>query len=159
MYADKITDSMRQTIDETARRRTIQLTYNEEHGITPQAIVKARNKIIGVDSDEAAEATPQRGKGQSPRSGKSPAKSSRQATYNSPVDIYTSEFSTSVDIAADPVVPYMSASELERAITSRRAEMVEAAKRMDFIEAARLRDEIVKMEEFLKEKSKVDAGE
>ena len=52
MYADKITDSMQLTIDETERRRSLQLAYNEEHGITPQAIVKARNRIIGVDKDE-----------------------------------------------------------------------------------------------------------
>ncbi len=52
MYADKITDSMQLTIDETSRRRALQLAYNEEHGITPQAIVKARNKIIGLDLDD-----------------------------------------------------------------------------------------------------------
>ena len=54
MYADKITDSMQRTIDETERRRTMQLKYNEEHGITPQAIVKARNAIIGVDANMSA---------------------------------------------------------------------------------------------------------
>lgn len=54
MYADKMTDSMRQTIEETERRRSLQLAYNEEHGITPQAIVKARNRIIGVDKEETS---------------------------------------------------------------------------------------------------------
>ena len=54
MYADKITDSMRLTIEETERRRAKQLAYNEAHGITPQAIVKARNRIIGLDTDEAS---------------------------------------------------------------------------------------------------------
>ncbi len=155
MYADKITDSMRLTIDETARRRTLQLAYNEEHGITPQAIVKARNKIIGVDSDESpADIKPQ---GKTSRSGKSPAKSSRRDGHVSA--IYENEFSTSVNIAADPVIPYMTPAELERAITSRRVEMVEAAKRMEFMEAARLRDEILKMEDYLKEKSAADVAQ
>ncbi len=52
MYADKITDSMRLTIEETERRRAIQLAYNEAHGITPQAIVKARNSIVGMEKEE-----------------------------------------------------------------------------------------------------------
>lgn len=146
---------MRLTIDETARRRTLQLAYNEEHGITPQAIVKARNKIIGVDSDESpADIKPQ---GKTSRSGKSPAKSSRRDGHVSA--IYENEFSTSVNIAADPVIPYMTPAELERAITSRRVEMVEAAKRMEFMEAARLRDEILKMEDYLKEKSAADVAQ
>ena len=154
MYADKITDSMRLTIDETARRRSLQLAYNEEHGITPQAIVKARNKIIGIDS--ADEVAPAKAQGKSSRSGKSPAKSSRRDGHMAAT--YESEFSTSVNIAADPVIPYMTPAELERAITSRRVEMVDAAKRMEFMEAARLRDEILKMEESLKEKSAADAA-
>ena len=141
MYADKITDSMRLTIDETNRRRTMQLAYNEQHGITPQAIVKARNRIIGVDTDETD--TP------APRSGKTPAKTSRRE--NKPV-MYENEYTTKVDIAADPVISYMSRDELERTITRRRMEMVDAAKRMEFMEAARLRDEVLKLEELLSKK-------
>ncbi len=143
MYADKITDSMQLTIDETARRRTIQLAYNEQHGITPQAIVKARSRIIGIDKE--SDSSPK----SAGRSGKSPAKTSR--SEGRPV-MYENEYTTKVDIAADPVIPYMSAEELERTITRRRMEMVDAAKRMEFMEAARLRDEVLKLEELLKSK-------
>lgn len=143
MYADKITDSMQLTIDETARRRTIQLAYNEQNGITPQAIVKARSRIIGIDKD--SDSSPK----SAGRSGKSPAKTSR--SEGRPV-MYENEYTTKVDIAADPVIPYMSAEELERTITRRRMEMVDAAKRMEFMEAARLRDEVLKLEELLKSK-------
>lgn len=158
MYADKITDSMRLTIEETERRRAIQLAYNEEHGITPQAIVKARQRIIGLDENEAAERS-----GMSPNRKdrfhhESPAVKAAERTIsrarkeqkNYPT--YENEFSTSVNIAADPVIPYMNAADLERSITRMRQEMVAAAKQMEFMEAARLRDEIVKMESLLKEK-------
>ena len=143
MYADKITESMQLTIDETERRRTLQLAYNEEHGITPQAIVKARNRIIGLDKNE--EETPS-----STRSGKKPQKTSREE-QRAKMSIYETDFTTSVDIAADPVIPYMSKDELMRSITARRVEMVEAAKKMQFMEAAQLRDEIIKLEERLKQ--------
>lgn len=144
MYADKITESMQQTIDETSRRRSLQLAYNEEHGITPQAIVKARNRIIGVDKEEADNAT-----STASRKGKPTISASRKE--NKPV-MYEQEYTTSVNIAADPVIPYMTAEELERTITQRRMEMVEAAKRMEFMEAARLRDEVLKLEDLLKSK-------
>ena len=143
MYADKITESMQLTIDETERRRTLQLAYNEEHGITPQAIVKARNRIIGLDKNE--EETPS-----ATRSGKKPQKTSREE-QRAKMSIYETDFTTSVDIAADPVIPYMSKDELMRSITARRVEMVEAAKKMQFMEAAQLRDEIIKLEERLKQ--------
>lgn len=130
MYADKITESMQLTIDETDRRRSLQLAYNEEHGITPQAIIKARNAIIGIDKDNAAD--------------------DRKST---PTPIpYRNEYIHTVDIAADPVVPYMSRDEMERSISRLRTEMIEAAKRMEFIEAARLRDEILKLEQQLEAK-------
>ena len=147
MYADKITDSMRLTIDETERRRSLQLAYNEEHGITPQAIVKARNRIIGIDKEEdTADSGTRRGHGS-----KKPASPYQTTAHTA---IYDHEFSREVNIAADPVVPYMNAAELERTITRRRMEMVEAAKKMDFMEAARLRDEVLKLEELLKTKNK-----
>lgn len=138
MYADKITDSMRLTIEETERRRAKQLAYNEEHGITPQAIVKARNRIIGIDEDDARPL-------QSPKGGRRPVAAS-------PLP-YEQEYTSTVDIAADPVIPYMSAAEMQRSINRMRTEMVAAAKNMEFMEAARLRDEIVKMEELLKTRS------
>ncbi len=138
MYADKITDSMRLTIEETERRRAKQLAYNEEHGITPQAIVKARNRIIGMDTDDLPETRP--------AANSSGRKSQRTA---SPLP-YENEYTSSVDIAADPVIPYMSAAEMQRSITRMRSDMVAAAKNMEFMEAARLRDEILKMEELLK---------
>lgn len=144
MYADKMTDSMRQTIEETDRRRTMQLAYNEEHGITPQAIIKARNRIIGVDKDdELAESKPQsrRKKDESAHSAK--AQYATASFYN--------EFSTAVNIAADPIIPYMTEAEIGRTIERQRMEMVEAAKRMDFMEAARLRDEIIKLEQLQNE--------
>lgn len=130
MYADKITESMQLTIDETNRRRSLQLAYNEANGITPQAIIKARNAIIGVDRND----TPKTG------------------LKSKPAIPYQSEYTHSVDIAADPVIPYMNRAEMERSITRLRTEMVEAAKRMEFIEAARLRDEILKMEQQLESK-------
>ena len=136
MYADKITDSMRLTIEETERRRAKQLAYNEAHGITPQAIVKARNRIIGLDTDEAS----------APAHVSKGAKAARAA---SPLP-YENEYVSSVNLAADPVIPYMSAPEMQRSITRMRSDMVAAAKNMEFMEAARLRDEILKMEELLK---------
>lgn len=148
MYADKITDSMRLTIDETERRRSLQLAYNEANGITPQAIIKARNRIIGIDREDNAA-------GSAPNSAKSSAKSGRPAANS----LYENEFSAKVDIAADPVIPYMNTAELERTIKRRRMEMVEAAKRMDFMEAARLRDEVLKLEELVKTHETGDAAQ
>ncbi len=136
MYADKITDSMRLTIEETERRRAKQMAYNEAHGITPQAIVKVRNRIIGLDTDEAS----------APAHVSKGAKAARAA---SPLP-YENEYVSSVNLAADPVIPYMSAPEMQRSITRMRSDMVAAAKNMEFMEAARLRDEILKMEELLK---------
>lgn len=140
MYADKITDSMQLTIDETERRRAKQLAYNEAHGITPQAIVKARNHIVGLDLN--TEENRQKQSAPSRRDGKKQGK----PVANPFVVPYENEYTTSVDIAADPVIPYMSKADMQRSITKMRAEMVAAAKRMEFMEAARLRDEILKLE-------------
>ncbi len=139
MYADKITDSMQQTIDETERRRSLQLAYNEANGITPTAIVKARNAIIGLESEDEAESRTSR------RDNRRGDGRDRRGRGDNKI-LYSEEFSTAVDIAADPVVPYMNKDELTRSVNRLREEMLTAAKNMEFIEAARLRDEIIKLE-------------
>lgn len=120
MYADKVTDSMKQTIDETNRRREKQLAYNEAHGITPKQIQKARNLAVFGNTEEAM--------------GKA---------YVEP---------QTTTIAADPVVNYMTKPQLEKTIERTRKLMQEAAKKLEFIEAAQYRDELLKLEDLLKEK-------
>ena len=127
MYADHITDSMQRTIDDTARRREAQLRYNEEHGITPQAIIKARNAIL---ANEKTASTIKKTE-------------TKRNTYDA-------EFTPEINIAADPIVPYMSAKQLDSYIENLRTQMMNAAKDMEFMEAARLRDEILKLEEYAK---------
>ncbi len=148
MYADKVTDSMRQTIEETERRRSLQLAYNEEHGITPQAIVKARNRIVGLDREAIEELTPAGAIRTSGR--RHEKKDGRPST--APRPMYEMEYSREVDIAADPVVQYMTPGEMSKNIDKLKQQMVQAAKKMDFLEAARLRDEMLKMQQLLERK-------
>ena len=144
MYADKITESMQLTIDETERRRKLQLDYNEAHGITPQAIVKARNSIIALEETEPGfdEASRRQARGQRGASGKKQAAKTHGYDY---------EFSTRVDIAADPVIGYMNREQMLKHVEQLRSQMMRAAKDMEFIEAARLRDEIIKLEQKLEQ--------
>ncbi|MBD8001224.1 excinuclease ABC subunit UvrB [Bacteroides caecicola] len=124
MYADKITDSMRQTIDETNRRREKQLAYNEAHGITPRQIKRARNNVLLDIQGEKTTTSP-------------------KAYAEAPQEIQT---------AADPIIEYMSKEQLQRSINRTRKLMQEAAKKLNFIEAAQYRDELLKLEDLLKEK-------
>lgn len=130
MYADTITASMQQTIDETNRRREKQLAYNEANGITPQQIKRARNAaLLGnvYDTEQTAAQTA----------------TSKGKAYVEPTDS---------SVAADPIVQYMNRNQLEKSIERTRKRMMEAAKSLDFIEAAQYRDELLKLEELLKEK-------
>ena len=138
MYADTITGSMQQTIDETERRRSLQLKYNEEHGITPQAIIKAREAIIGVDTD-------MRRPESAPAYGGDVLRSQMVA-----------EFDGASGVTFDPIVGYMGKEEITRAIDHLKTQMVAAAKRMDFLEAAQYRDEIVKLQQQLESQEQTD---
>ncbi|MDF2158942.1 excinuclease ABC subunit UvrB [Algoriphagus sp. CAU 1675] len=114
MYADKVTESMEKAIDETRRRRALQIAYNEEHGITPTTVIKSRDKIMGQTKV---------------------ADSKKNAKF------YAEPMPSEEQIAADPVVQYLSKEKLEKLIAQTQKQMEKAAKELNFMEAARLRDE------------------
>ena len=118
MYASKITQSMKKTIDETNRRREKQLAYNEENNITPKQIVKTSRSVMGHQRH-------------------------KKSYYTEPDEI---------NAAADPIIKYMSTQELERTISETKKKMEKAAKELDFITAAKFRDEMFALEKLLKRK-------
>lgn len=126
MYADKITESMRLTIDETERRREKQIKYNEEHGITPTTVFKSREEIMNQTSVlEIRRAQP--------------------TAYVEP--------DSDMSVAAEPVLQYMTAEQLHKSIEATRKKMLEASKDTDFLSAAKYRDEMQAMQKLLKEKT------
>jgi excinuclease ABC subunit B len=123
MYADKITDSMRRTIDETNRRRDKQIAYNLAHGITPKTVRKNTEEILKQTSVAGA------------REG-----NQEMRYYVEPEEL---------NVAADPVVQYMSKDQLKKAVDETQKRMQKAAKDLDFMEAARLRDELFALQKQL----------
>lgn len=124
MYADRETDSMRKTLDETDRRRQKQIEYNLEHGIIPTTVGKSREEIIEQTSVADYKPTKE-------------------------VKAYSGPESTN-SIAADPVIQYMSKPDLKKAIDTARKNMEKASKELDFLQAARFRDEMLALEELYK---------
>lgn len=129
MYADNITESMQRTIDETARRRTIQLQYNADHNITPRQIVKAITSALPTSKETEPITSMQ--------------KTAAQRVYIEP---------EGASFAADPIVRSMSKEELQKSIANTTALMKQAAKDLDFMQAAQYRDEIIRLQKELEEK-------
>ncbi|MDR3140717.1 MAG: excinuclease ABC subunit UvrB [Tannerellaceae bacterium] len=119
-YADTVTESMRQTMDETNRRREKQLAYNEKHGVIPRQVVKAGKSLVAEKQEVEG-----------------------KRAYVEPEP----------SLAADPVVQYMTRPQLEKAIERTKKLMMEAAKKLEFIEAAQYRDEMMKLQDMLHTKT------
>lgn len=123
MYADKVTGSMQQAIDETYRRRAIQIAYNEKHGIVPQTIIRSKDAIL-----------------------KQTKVADRKKSSN---NYYIEE---EQPVAADPVVAYSDKASIEKMIVRTQKAMEKAAKELNFMEAARLRDEMLELKKLAEEK-------
>jgi excinuclease ABC subunit B len=124
-YADKITDSMRNTMDETNRRRSVQIAYNEAHGITPRTVGKTREQILA-------------------------ARSILDIRGSEPTKYYVEN--EELSLAAEPVVAYATRGQLEKMITESEKKMKAAAKDLDFISAAQFRDEMLALKKQLGER-------
>jgi len=124
MYADRVTPSMQKMIDETYRRRSIQIAYNEKHGIVPTTVFKSKEEIIKQSSVLEI------------KGGK----------------VQYEEDDNKITIAADPVVQYMSKEQLKKAVEEAKRLMKKAAKDTDFMSAAQYRDEMFALKNLLKEK-------
>lgn len=124
MYADVVTESMAAAIDETNRRREVQIAYNEKHGITPKTVIKSRTSILGTT--KVADAN-----------------RSAHKYYVEPEE---------ATLAADPVVSYLSNDELQKMADRTRKAMEKAAKELEFIEAAKLRDEYMAIQKLIQDR-------
>lgn len=138
MYADNITDSMQKTIDETARRRMIQLKYNEEHHIVPKQIKKSIKESLATTTNEADN-----------------IKQNIQTTSTTKLkpNVYKPYIEDdSTRMVADPIVVRMNKQQLEKSIEATTQMMKEAAKNLDFLQAAQYRDEIIRLQQLLEQK-------
>ncbi len=153
MYADKVTDSMQRTIDETERRRSKQKQYNLDNHITPTPIVKkGGNDLIEIyessESKRVDKSKLSKGKVAHTQQPNAAGKNISGAMAGKTPRPYIEE-EHKVEFAADPVLGYMSESELEKRLELVKRDMIAAAKRTDFIEAARLRDELIHLQEMV----------
>ena len=122
-YADKITKSMQKTIDETDRKRAKQMAFNKKHGIIPETIIKSIDGASVLDIKGKTD-----------------------------LNAYSEPVSTDISLAADPVVQYMTKDQLQKTVAATKKAMKVAAKKEDFMEAARLRDEMFALEQIMKER-------